>query len=101
MTTELTKLQAAIDTLLREQTDEANVIEALWRLFAAAVKIPPGGVQWVESRRCFFGGASTLFETIMRILEPGEDATEADYRRMDRIAKELTRYQDDLKAGRA
>lgn len=96
-----TKLQAAIDKLLREQSDTTNMIETLWLMFAASVDIPPGGVQWVESRRCFFMGAAVLFEAIMRIFEPGEDATDADISRMDRIAQELVRYQQDLAAGRA
>lgn len=58
---------AAIDKALREQTDKEQVIETLWLLFAVHVQIPPGGVQWIESRRCFFGGANLLFECIMRI----------------------------------
>jgi hypothetical protein len=95
------KLQAAIDELLREQSDQTNMIETLWALFAASVKIPPGGTQWVESRRCFFAGAATVFEAMMRIMEPGEEATDADVARVDRIAQELIRYQADLQAGRA
>lgn len=95
------KLQSAIDRLLREKSDETNMIETLWLLFAASVEIPTGGVQWVESRRCFFAGAATLFEAIMRILEPGEDATEADLARMERIAKELERYQREVGSGLA
>ena len=93
---------ALIDKTLREQTDKVNVIETLWQLFAVHVGIPPGGVQWIESRRCFFGGANLLFETIMRIMEPGVgEATEADLRRMDAIAKELQRFATDLMAGMA
>ena len=94
-------LQQAIDELLRQQSDETNVIETLWLLFANHVAIPPGGVQWIESRRCFFVGAMTLFEAIMRILEPGAEPTDADLARMDRIAKELKRYGDELVLGRA
>lgn len=94
-------LQEAVDRLLREQTDSTNVIETLWTLFAAHVEIPTGGVQWVESRRCFFGGAATMFEAMLRMMDPGDEATEADLRRMDRIAAELKRYSDDMAAGRA
>lgn len=96
-----TKLQAAIDKLLREKSDETNMIETLWLLFAASVKIPTGGTQWIESRRCFFMGAATLFEAIQRIIEPGEDPTAADLSRMDRIAKELARYQEEMAKGLA
>lgn len=94
-------LHAAIDKLLREQTDSTNVIETLWLLFANHVGTPPNTVQWVESRRCFFAGAATLFETVLRIMEPGTEPTDADLSRMDRIATELERYYADMKEGTA
>lgn len=93
-------LREAIDDLLRKQTDSQNVIETLWLMFAAHVKTPRNTVQWVESRRCFFAGAATLFETVMRIMDADAEPTEADLARMDRIAKELERYSADLAAGR-
>lgn len=93
-------INEAIDKLLREQADQTNLLEALWLLFAASAGIPSGGVQWVESRRCFFGGAMTLFEAIMRIMEPDREATDADLARMDAIAKELARFGRDLAEGR-
>ena len=76
-------------------------IETLWLLYAHHVKVPPGGTQWIETRRAFFGGATTLFETIMRVLEPDAEPTEKDLARMDRIAKELARWGDEMKAGTA
>ena len=94
-------LQAAIDKLLREQADRTDLIETLWLMYAAHVKIPTGGVQWIESRRCFFAGATTIFEAFMRIMEPGEEPTEADLRRVDRIANELDRYREELSGGTA
>jgi hypothetical protein len=94
-------LHDAIDRMLREQTDQTNMIETLWLLYAAHVKVPPGGTQWIECRRAFFGGATTLFEAIMRIMEPGSEPTDADCARMDQIARELQRYGADLKAGAA
>lgn len=70
-------------------------------MFANHVEIPTGGVQWVESRRCFFGGAATLFDTIMRVMDADREPTEADLRRMERIAKELERFYADMAGGRA
>jgi hypothetical protein len=89
----------AITKLLREQSDRTNLIEALWLIFAASVKIPTGGVQWIESRRCFFAGALTTFEALMMIMEDGHEPTDADEARVDKIAKELTRFADELKVG--
>jgi hypothetical protein len=91
----------ALDKFFREQADSTNLIETMWLLFAASVKIPAGGAQWTESRRCFFAGAATLFEALTRIMEPGAEPTDADVARMDRISKELDRYMADMKAGRA
>lgn len=95
------KLQEAIDKLLKEQSKETNLVESLWLLYAVAVKIPTGGVQWIESRRAFFAGAATLFEAIMRVLEPGNEATDNDVHYMDRIAAELCRFQEDIAKGTA
>ena len=90
-----------IDTMLREQVDHTNMIEALWLLFAAGTKIPTGGMQWVESRRCFFAGALTLFEALNRVLEPGTEPTDADLARMNALAAELARFGKELAAGLA
>jgi len=97
----MNKLQAAIDKLLRDQSDQTNLLEAVWLLYAASVQIPTSTIQWTESRRCFFMGAATLFEAINRILEPGAEPTDADLGRMDRIDDELKRFQADVLAGRA
>ena len=94
-------VREAIVKFLREQSDHTNMIEGLWLLFAASVKIPPHGTQWVESRRCFFSGALTLFEAVMMILEPGAEPIEQDLARMDALAKELERFREDLQGGRA
>src|SRR5262245_14592191 len=96
-----TNLRAAVDKLMRDQNEKANLIEMLWMMFAASTQIPAGGVQWTESRRCFFAGAATLFEAVMRILDVDAEPTEADLARMDRISQELTRFQEDLAAGRS
>ena len=94
-------ISEAIDAIFREQADRTNMIEALWRLFAAATDIPTGGVQWIESRRCFFAGALTLFEAINRIMEPGTEPTAADLARMDALNDELQRFGKELAAGLA
>lgn len=94
-------LEKAITQLLKDQTAQTNLVEAMWRLYAAYGEVPAGGVQWVESRRCFFMGAACLFDAILRILDEGREPTDADVGRMDRIAAELARFGDELKAGRS
>jgi hypothetical protein len=48
-----------------------------------------GPIQLLETRRAFYAGAQHLFSTILHMLDPGEDPTEADLTRMDAIDKEL------------
>ena len=54
-----------------------------------------------ETRRGFYAGASSLFATMMAMLDPGVEETEADLGKMDALHEELLRFADDLKAGRA
>ena len=92
-------IRDALDAALRSHADHENIIEALWQMFAGAVEVPPGGTQWIESRRCFFAGAMTLFEAVMRIIEHGAEPTAADYARVGAIAAELERFGKDLASG--
>jgi hypothetical protein len=57
-----------------------------------------GRVQADETRKAFFAGAHHLFASINSFLDGGDDATENDLRRMDRIAEELKAYEASLRA---
>ncbi len=92
-------LREALTALLRQQNDRTNLIESVWLLYAVATHIPIKTVQWTESRRCFFAGALTLFESVMMVLDSGTEPTESDLFRMDRIAKELERFREELTTG--
>jgi hypothetical protein len=50
-----------------------------------------------ELRMAFFGGAQHLFGSIMGILDPGEEPTEQDMRRMDLISHELETFIVEFK----
>lgn len=77
-------------------------LAAAWTGFEQTVFSPEiGPVQRREMRRAFYCGAQELFATILRMLEPGEDATEADLTKMDDLNNELERFAEDLKEGRA
>ena len=95
------KAREFVHQALRQQGDEGHLLETAWQLYAVQAKVPPGGVQWIESRRCFFAGALLTFEAIMVTLDPGEEPTDADLARMDRLHKELDRHRDDVMAGLA
>lgn len=74
----------------RALTDEGKLIEAGWESFRWMV-IPVGApeIQVREMRGAFFAGAVQLFSSLMSILEPGAEPTDADLGRMDAISKEL------------
>jgi hypothetical protein len=96
-----TTLRETLERIFREQTHHTNLIETLWLLYAKAVEIPSGGAQWVESRRAFFAGASTLFEAINMILDPGTEPTENDLGRVSSINDELDRFHQEIRDGRS
>jgi hypothetical protein len=77
-------------------------LAAGWTSFEQNVFSPGiGPVQRREMRRAFYSGAAELFSTIMAMLEPGEDATDADLTRMNDLHDELERFKEDLQGGRA
>ena len=49
-------------------------------------------IQKDEMKNAFFAGASHLFTSIMSVLEPGDDPTEKDIKRVELISEELDRY---------
>lgn len=86
--------------ILKDQNAHGNMIELMWRAFAKHIDVPAGGVQWTEMRRAFFAGAATMWQAQLLILDPGTEATEADFARMDSLNAELDRFMTDLMAGR-
>ena len=86
-----------LERLSQELTDNGKLIEAGWvgmRLACDLVDAPPSQLR--EMRMAFFAGAQHLFGSIMTILEPGDDPTDADLRRMNLIHKELKAFIDDF-----
>ena len=53
-------------------------------------------IQIDEMRNAFFAGAQHLFASIMGILDPEAEVTEADLKRMDAIAGELQNFYNEF-----
>jgi hypothetical protein len=71
---------------MKQLADDGKLIEAGWvglRLAVGLANAPPD---------------QHLFSSIMSILEPGEEPTDADLRRMDLISTELEQWHAKLKA---
>ena len=76
--------------LERELVDKGKLIEAGWvSLRIAAIPMGRGERPAKEMKLAFFAEAQHLFGSIMGLLEEGDEATEADLRRLDLINDEL------------
>lgn len=83
----------------RRLTDEGKLVKAGWVLFEAYTMPPTAGAdQRNDMRIAFFAGAEHVFHTILSIMEEGEEPTEADLSRMDKINDELMHFRKFLAA---
>jgi hypothetical protein len=81
----------------KDLADRGKLIEAGFALFAhyvIAKDAPPEQLR--EMRLAFMAGAEHLFSSIMNILDPGEDSTAADLRRMDLISAEIDAWRGQI-----
>ena len=82
-----------VEALTKKLVDEGKLVEAGWvGLKAMAVPADAPAIQLEEMRNAFFAGAQHVYSSIMTMLDPGEDPTEADLSRMDAIDKELRNF---------
>lgn len=87
------RIAEVADGIAKELTDKGLLIEAGWAAFRALcipADAPP--IQLHEMRCAFFTGAQHLFGSIMGALDPGEEPSEADMRRISLIDKELHQF---------
>lgn len=83
------QIRAMADKLCKQLADEGRIIQGGWLAYVTLSLQGASHLQLSEMRKAYFFGAQHLFGSIMSILEEGEDATEADLRRMDQIDQEL------------
>lgn len=85
------------DAMAQRLTDEGKLIEVGWQAMCMFV-IPANApaVQVSEMRKAFFLGAQHVFASMMAMLEPGDDATELDFKRMDAIHNELEAFRMEV-----
>ena len=56
--------------------------------------------QYIETRRAFYAGVATLWGTVMSLLDPGEEATDADLALCQSIDDELQEFLSDVEKGK-
>lgn len=72
---------------------EGKLIEAGFAAFlAVSFQGVPDGMQRDQLRMAFFGGAQHLWGTIMNVLDPGMEPTDADLKKMDLIQREMDEF---------
>jgi len=82
----------------KKLADDGKLIEAGWVGLRSTIDPAAPQVQVDEMRLAFMAGAQHLFASIMGILDPGEEPTEADLRKMDMIGAELDKVRGELAA---
>ena len=89
----LTDYERALQDFARNCADDGKLIEAGWYGLQAAW-IPPAAPQHQvdDLRKAFMAGAQHLFASVMQILDPGDEPTEADLARMALISAELEAF---------
>jgi len=86
-----------LEQLSRKLADEGKLIEAGWVAMRIVMVPPNASAEQLDAMRlAYMAGAQHLFSSIMSILEPGQEGTEADLRRLDLIEKELRAVSEEL-----
>ena len=88
-----------VAAITAQLTDAGKLIEAGWMGYRLLV-VPDGAgqAQVDDTRMAFFGGAQHLWSSILSILTPGAEPTDADLRRMSLIAGELAAFEKVIRA---
>lgn len=91
------QLKQKVEEITKALVDSGKIIEAGWiSLRLASISPNAPQVQVDEMRTAFFAGAKHLFSSLMTVLDPDEEITEDDMRRMDMINKELDDFINDF-----
>ena len=92
------QIRQLVDEVTKIFTERGKLIEAGWHgLRIQALPEDASEIQLSEMRMAFFAGAQHLFSSIMSILDPGEEPTDADLKKMDQIHAELKEFLREYK----
>lgn len=86
-----------LERLTKEAADQGKLIEAGWLALRIGL-IPNAPASMIDGMRvAYMAGAQHVFASMMTMMDAGDEATEADMRRMDLIAAELNQFAKELK----
>lgn len=87
-----------VERITVDWANRGKVVQGGWLAYELLTGIRDmSDIQRRECRKAFFSGAQHLFASIMTILEPGEEPTQADLERMNKINAELEEFVEELK----
>jgi hypothetical protein len=90
--------RAHLERLTKELVDSGKLIEAGWTsLRLMVIPLDASAMQLREMRMAFFAGAQHVFGSIMTFMEEGEEPTERDLERMDKIHQELEAFIAEIR----
>lgn len=91
-----------LENTMKRLADEGKLVEAGWVGLRLAVGLENAPAQQLrEMRLAFLGGAQHLFSSIMTVLDPSSEPTDADLKRMHLISDELAAAEHELVASYA
>lgn len=76
---------------------KVKLLEIAWKDYETKV-LPPdcSDIQKFETKKAFYAGAGGLLDSLLKVLGPGADPTEADLSIMDGIQEELNDYLKEV-----
>ena len=89
------EIRARAKDATRRLADQGKLVEAGWMGYRVlTVPKDASEIQVTETRRAFFAGATHLFFSLMAVMDPAAEPTEADEDKMEKIHHELTAFAD-------
>ncbi len=91
------ELQAMAREIEKRLADQGRAIEGGWRSYKVLV-LPKGvsRIQEDETQQAFYAGANHALFTLLSIMDPGEDPTEADLQRLSKMTQELQAFNSEF-----
>jgi hypothetical protein len=91
------KMKELADRITKGLADEGKLIEAGWQIYRLlCLKIPPHEAR-DDLHEAFLAGAEHLFASIVNMLDPEAEPTEADLERMNLMFEELEPFRKTLR----
>jgi hypothetical protein len=93
MSNKTTIIQQVAAEVTKHFVDQGKLVEAGFAAFSYLYLKNSPPAQIADMRIAYMSGAEHLFNSIMGILDPGEEPTDKDMQRMDLINAEIERWR--------